>query len=189
MAYHVFTTRAFILRTTPVGESDRLLTVLTEHYGVRQIFARSIRTAPSRMRSSSLPYACVTLSIIFGRQDILKDIRVIDPLTAIWCNRKVYTAYATLLATVQDLIPITDETDPTLFPLLTDAVQAFLTRPPSQANCILLTATAYLLLTLGYVHDDHLADMPLLSAISHTVTEPTQQAVLERHIKRGMTWQ
>lgn len=61
-------TRGVVLRTSPVGESDRLVTVLTEDLGVVRAFARRSRAAKSRLVSATQPFCYARLSL-YARRD------------------------------------------------------------------------------------------------------------------------
>ena len=58
-------TRGIVLRVSPVGESDRLVTILTEKAGVVRAFARNGRAAKSRLVSATQPFS-------FARFDLLE---------------------------------------------------------------------------------------------------------------------
>ena len=189
MPYAVLNTRAVILSTQATGEANRILTVLTEHSGVLHIFARSIRSEKSRMRAAAVPYALVSLSTVLGRQHILKDVRIIDPLTAIWGNETVYTSYVTLLHFIRSVVPAVGQNDSTLFSIITNAITSYTTRPPSQADCILLTSQVFILRHLGYMHDRDLDDLSFSDTLSRTVTSKEQQTSLRNHLRKGMEWQ
>ena len=189
MSHPVLTTRAFILGTRTVGEANRIITVFTEQGGILRVFARSIRSERSRLRGCVLPYAFTSASIVLGRQNILKDIRVIDPLTAIWENETVYTSYVTFLNFINSLVPAVGQRDADLFSLAVNAVDAYASRPPDQAGTILLTAQVSLLLRLGYVRDASLSRDPFPDTLSDAVTSPERRADLASHLRRGMAWQ
>lgn len=189
MPYPVITTRAVILSTHPTGEANRILTLLTEHNGVLHVLARSIRLEKSRMRSSAIPYALVTTSVVVGRHHILKDLRVIDPLTDVWRSEALYTSYVSLLRFVRAIVPALGHEDPALFSLVLDAIQSYKARPPCQAGLVLLAAQVLMLRQLGYVHDPSLERVPFSTVVSRTVTSPKQQHRFKKHLKEGMAWQ
>jgi DNA repair protein RecO (recombination protein O) len=61
-------TEGIVLRTTPYGEADLIVTYLTKDHGIVKVFAKSPRKAKSRFGSSLEPLTCARISF-WGKED------------------------------------------------------------------------------------------------------------------------
>jgi len=50
MSYHLYQTRGFILKSSPTGEANRLLSVFTEDLGLIYVTAQAVRKSSSKLR-------------------------------------------------------------------------------------------------------------------------------------------
>jgi DNA repair protein RecO len=67
MSYHIYTTEGIILKRTPFGEANILLSVLTEDLGLIIASARSARLAVSKLRPALQEYSLVSISCVKGK--------------------------------------------------------------------------------------------------------------------------
>jgi DNA repair protein RecO (recombination protein O) len=61
-------TEGIVLRTTPYGEADLIVTYLTKDHGIIKVFAKSPRKIKSRFGSSLEPLTCSRISF-WGKED------------------------------------------------------------------------------------------------------------------------
>jgi len=61
-------TEGIVLRTTPYGEADLIVTFLTKDHGIIKVFAKSPRKVKSRFGSSLEPLTCSRISF-WGKED------------------------------------------------------------------------------------------------------------------------
>jgi DNA repair protein RecO (recombination protein O) len=61
-------TEGIVLRTTPYGEADLIVTFLTRDHGILKVFAKSPRKVKSRFGSSLEPLTCSRISF-WGKED------------------------------------------------------------------------------------------------------------------------
>ena len=61
-------TEGIVLRTTPFGEADLIVTYLTKDHGIVKVFAKSPRKVKSRFGSSLEPLTCARISF-WGKED------------------------------------------------------------------------------------------------------------------------
>ncbi len=61
-------TEGIVLRTTPYGEADLIVTFITSDYGIIKVFAKSPRKLKSRFGSSLEPLTCSRISF-WGKED------------------------------------------------------------------------------------------------------------------------
>ena len=151
--YRVIIDNGYILHTTGVGEADRLITILTENYGILNVFAKSIRKETSKMRTKMLPYRNVSISIIDGRRKILKDATVKDSLREIWKDEKKYTTYVNLLKRIKKYIPILEEHESGIFEILENAKTNLKEKDSSHSDDISLLSEILILYNLGYIEE------------------------------------
>ncbi len=67
MAEHLYTTRAFILGSTSVGEANRLIDLFTESHGRLRALARGVRLEKSKLRYHLLLRTFVMVSLVRGK--------------------------------------------------------------------------------------------------------------------------
>lgn len=113
-----FKTPAVILRRTDFGEADRLLTLLTPHYGKIRAIAKGARRPTSRSAGHVELYTVVEMVIGEGRNlNIVTQIDLIEPFLALHddLNR---IAYANLFAELIDRFSADNEENAGAYELL-----------------------------------------------------------------------
>lgn len=72
MASRTYRAEAIVLKTTDLGEADRILTLLTRHYGKVRVIAKGIRKPTSRLAGHAEPLVHATFQLARGRElDVL----------------------------------------------------------------------------------------------------------------------
>ncbi|NQW62292.1 MAG: recombination protein O N-terminal domain-containing protein, partial [Deltaproteobacteria bacterium] len=59
----LLSTRAIVLRTSPFGESDLVVSLLTEQFGKRSAFAARARTANKKLRGGLRPLSLAVVHL------------------------------------------------------------------------------------------------------------------------------
>jgi len=67
MAYHIYTTKGFVLKGLPSGEADKYYYVLTEELGLVVANARSVRKSESKLSAGLEDFSFGTFSFIRGK--------------------------------------------------------------------------------------------------------------------------
>ncbi len=67
MSYHIYTTDGIILKTSPYGEANVLVYVLTRDLGLIMASAQGVRIAKSKLRSGLQEYSFVSASFVKGK--------------------------------------------------------------------------------------------------------------------------
>jgi DNA repair protein RecO len=67
VAYHIYTTRGFIIKGKPLNESDKYYSIFTENLGLVGASARSVRKSESKLRYSLSDYSLSELAFVRGK--------------------------------------------------------------------------------------------------------------------------
>ncbi|MEK7607351.1 MAG: recombination protein O N-terminal domain-containing protein [Patescibacteria group bacterium] len=68
MSYAVYSTRGFILGSTPRGEASKIFLIYTEDFGLVRARAQSVRLLASKLRYNLEDYSFGTFSLVRGRE-------------------------------------------------------------------------------------------------------------------------
>lgn len=68
MAHHIYHTDAIVLGGTNIGESHRLISIITHDVGFVRAFAKSVRGEHSKLRFCLQDFSRVQVSLVRGRQ-------------------------------------------------------------------------------------------------------------------------
>ena len=66
--HHVYTTRAFVVNSTPYGEAGKFLLLFTRDFGMIGAVAQGIRLAKSKLRYHVQDYSFCSVSIVRGKE-------------------------------------------------------------------------------------------------------------------------
>ncbi|MDI9325302.1 MAG: DNA repair protein RecO [Alphaproteobacteria bacterium] len=104
--YTIFHTEAFILHTSPHGESNRTAIAFTESHGVVPLFAKSVRVSSSKLKSLVYPYRYASVSFVHGKRYVLIGGKVIDPFITMWESQKHKEVFVRTLRLIRALLPV-----------------------------------------------------------------------------------
>jgi DNA repair protein RecO len=65
--HHIHRTKGIIIKSIPVRESDKQITILTENFGVLKILAQGSRKIESKFRQSIQDFSLVTIATVRGK--------------------------------------------------------------------------------------------------------------------------
>lgn len=111
-------TAAVLLRSIAYGESDRIVTLLTESRGKLALMARGARRSARRFSGALEPYTLIEAEIALGRGDVgrLAEARVIRVFPGVLADLTKMSVAASGLELVRESIGERDEPDPRLLP-------------------------------------------------------------------------
>lgn len=67
MAYHIYTTRGFVLKSSSQGEADKFLKIFTEDLGLINTSAKSARVISSKLRPHLNSFSLINCSLVRGK--------------------------------------------------------------------------------------------------------------------------
>ncbi|EWS82629.1 DNA repair protein RecO [Brachybacterium phenoliresistens] len=115
-----------VLRTHPLGEADRIITLLTRHHGKVRAVAKGVRRTGSRFGARLEPFGLVDVQLHSGRtlHTVTQVVTIETFAQAITADYPRYTAASAMLETVDRLTD--DVVDPSArgFLLLVGAMRA-----------------------------------------------------------------
>jgi DNA repair protein RecO (recombination protein O) len=90
-----YSSLGIVLSRKNYGEADRILTVITKHYGKKSLIAKGVRKTGSRKRGHLEIFSLISFSASAGRgMDILTEVETVDSYKNIRRNlRKVALMY------------------------------------------------------------------------------------------------
>jgi DNA repair protein RecO (recombination protein O) len=122
---------AVVLRTQKLGESDRIITLLTRRHGRLRVVARGVRRTSSRFGARLEPFGHVDLQIVGNPDDDRKTLHTISQAEGIRLYGKHfltdyprYTAASAIAETAERLTPVEREPSRELFQLTLGAFRA-----------------------------------------------------------------
>lgn len=66
--HNIYTTKAIIIKSIPIGEANKLYFLLTKDLGFIKATAQGIRLAKSKLKSSLQDFYCVNISLVKGKE-------------------------------------------------------------------------------------------------------------------------
>lgn len=174
MSYHVYTTKALILRGASYGEADKQYLLFTQDLGLIFASAKSVRLVTSKLNPALQDFSFSTVSLVRGKQSW--------KITNALCEESVYDLFRdkkvvlTMLARVASLlvkIVAGEEKNETLFLTFTSAVDFLRTNMFTTENLSTIESILVLriLHNLGYVASRDEYSVVLGSAWNNEVLE------------------
>ncbi|MEQ8457775.1 MAG: DNA repair protein RecO [Sandaracinaceae bacterium] len=111
-------TAAVVLRSVAYGESDRILTLLTEAHGKLAVMARGARKSTRRFGGALEPYALIEADCALGRGDLgrLAEARLVRAFPGVLADLTRMSVAAAGLELVREVLPDRETPDPRLLP-------------------------------------------------------------------------
>lgn len=121
--------QGIVLRTTKLGETDRILHLFLQSRGKVRAVAKGVRRPGSRFGGRLEPYSHVDLQLYEGRNlDIVQQAELIAPHDTVRASFDTSAAAAVMVELV-DHVAVEGERDHSLFLLLRSGLQALDARP------------------------------------------------------------
>lgn len=137
--------QGLVLRTWKLGETDRILSLLTSGRGKVRAVAKGVRRPGSRFGGRLEPYSLVDLQLYEGRSlDGINQAELVAPHAAVRADWE-RSAAAAVMAEVVDAVAQEGQREPRLFLLLRSALDALDAQPPDPSvflDAFLLRAAA-----------------------------------------------
>lgn len=121
---------AVVLRTHPLGEADRIVTLLTHRYGQVRAVAKGVRRTGSRFGSRLEPFTVIDVQLYRGKNlDTVTQVETITPYgRSIVADYRLYTAATAMVETADRLTAVDEDPAPQQFLLLVGALNALARR-------------------------------------------------------------
>lgn len=121
---------AVVLRTQPLGEADRIVTLLTREHGKVRAVAKGVRRTSSRFGARLEPFMCVDLQLSTGRTfDVVTQVELAGAYgRAVGEDYALFTAGTAMLETADRLVEAEQEPALQQYRLLVGAVRALAER-------------------------------------------------------------
>lgn len=130
LAVATYRDQAIVLRTWKLGETDRILSLLTSGRGKVRAVAKGVRRPGSRFGGRLEPYSCVDLQLYEGRTlDGVRQAELVAPHDAVRRDYARATCAATMVELV-DAVAQEGQRDARLYLLLQSALDALEADPP-----------------------------------------------------------
>lgn len=122
----VYRDTAVVLRTHPLGESDRIVTLLTRENGKVRAVAKGVRRTSSRFGARLEPFMWVDLQLATGRSlDVVAQVEMLEPLGRfIGSDYVMYTTATAIVEAADRLVAAEKEPAGPHFRLLLGALRA-----------------------------------------------------------------
>lgn len=137
--------QGIVLRTWKLGETDRILSLLTSGHGKVRAVAKGVRRPGSRFGGRLEPYSCVDLQLYEGRSlDGVNQAELVSPHAKVRADF-ARSACAGVMTEVVDSVAQPGQREPRLYLLLQSALDALELEPPDPTvflDAFLLRATA-----------------------------------------------
>jgi DNA repair protein RecO (recombination protein O) len=139
---------AVVLRVQKLGESDRIITLLTRRHGRVRAVAKGVRRTTSRFGARLEPFGYVDVQFAQARTlDVISQVEGVDLLGKSFLDDYPrYTAASAIVETAERLSPEENEPSLTLFQLTLGALRALAAGEHAPA----LVLDAYLLRAMSY---------------------------------------
>lgn len=102
----LYRSRAIVLRRRDIGETDRILTLLTEHHGRMRVVAKGVRRPGSRLAGHLEPF-CVTNVLVARTRglDIVSQAETTDAFLALRADEASIASAGYMAESVDALVP------------------------------------------------------------------------------------
>lgn len=125
--------RGIVLRSYKLGESDKILRIMTREHGKRSAVARGVRKTGSRFGGRLEPLTCASLLMHRGRNmDTVKQVEILTSFRGIREDLDLFVN-GSAMAELVDNIAVEQEPHPELFDLLWLALRLMLEHPERAA--------------------------------------------------------
>ena len=107
----VYSDKGVVLRTYKLGESDRIVVLLTEANGKVRAVAKGVRKTKSRFGSRLVPLSHVSVLLYRGRElDVVNQVEPLEPAGPLRNNLDKMTQGIAMLEAVEQLTPDREDT-------------------------------------------------------------------------------
>ncbi len=146
----LYKTRGIVLRTHKLGESDRIITILTNHYGKIGAVAKGVRKTKSKFGSRLEPFTHVDLVLYKGRNlDIVTQAEIINAFSGIRDNFDRIT-YGSAMLDLVNKVSVEGERDIALYNLLLKSLDV-LSRAKKNFRLLLIAFDIKLMAISGFM--------------------------------------
>ncbi len=146
----LYKAKGIVLKTHKLGESDRIITVLTNHYGKVGAVAKGVRKTKSKFGSRLEPFTHVDLVLYKGRNlDIVTQAEIINAFSRIRDSFDRIT-YGSAMLDLVTKVSVEGERDIALYNLLLKSLDV-LSRAKKNFRLLLITFDIKLMAVSGFM--------------------------------------
>ena len=117
-----YKTQGVVLKQTPIGEADRVLSIFTRDLGKVRVVARGVRKPRSKLAGHLEPLSHVAISVSRGRSlDPIKEAETVRSFRGVRENLQLVSE-AVYLAELVESFSAEDQSSPVVYRLLLDAL-------------------------------------------------------------------
>lgn len=102
--YNIYTTKAIVIKSVPIGEANKLYFLLTKDLGFIKATAQGVRLAKSKLKSSLQDFYCINISVVRGKEiwritsaQNTKQIKLIGNLDKIFVVKNIFSLLLRLI--------------------------------------------------------------------------------------------
>ena len=129
MASRLYRENAVVLRSYKLGESDRIVVLLTEGSGKVRAVAKGIRKTRSKFGGRLEPFAHVNVQLHRGSSlDVINQVETIDAAASLFGDLDIMTEASAIVEAVDQLVP-DREPVPNIFRMLVGVRRTVIERP------------------------------------------------------------
>jgi DNA repair protein RecO (recombination protein O) len=174
MAYHIYTTKGFILSSRPSREADKIYSILTEELGLVHARGRGVRLEKSKLRGALEPYSLSTVSLVRG-QDIwrITGSTLEESLSRDVLGKELHLAFGRILSLIERLVA-GEESHKELYFVLEEALQYVLRERNVEAGPFEVIIVLRILYLLGYVSSQDVKEEYLSTPLSSPLFEDAE---------------
>jgi len=186
MAHHIYTTPAYVLRTTQREETSSFVTLLTRNLGVISGVAKGLRLIKSKLRYSLQPFSRVVVALVRGK-NVWRVANAREEFNIYFShkeNKELIQAVARIFYLIERLVP-GEEKNEKLFDIVEKAIHFCGTTSFTKENIQAFEYVTVLkiLHCLGYGKEDKeiqiFTDSPLSMELLSTMKDKKRMIVPE----------
>ena len=164
MAYHIYTSAAWVLSQKPLREADREYLLLTRELGLLRASATGVRRSTSKLRGALEPYSIVEVSLVKGRERWRLTSASLGRSLASELDKPHLQAFARVANLLERLIA-GEEKHPAVYDIVFRAATEALGVPDTDTELIEIYMVALILPELGYLPKPDFAEAAVAPAL------------------------
>jgi recombinational DNA repair protein (RecF pathway) len=187
MAYHLYTTDAFVIDSYPLKEADTFFILFTRDLGMIQAVATGSKKIDSKLRYNLKDYSLTSVSLIRGKASwkIVGAAVIHDCVGELRANRAALEDFTEVVSFVRRMVP-GEAADEGLFSIISDGYRALrdLSSGPVLKELILLRIVS----ALGYSETASFGELVIPSVISKEMIDHADHHIsrIKKSIERSV---
>jgi recombinational DNA repair protein (RecF pathway) len=196
--HHIHLTKALVLSSFPLGESGKILHLLTKDFGVIRVNAEATRKLNSKLRQSIQDFSLSEIALVYGKRGwILTNAKILEnfyfKIKEKFDEKKQVNKIQTiqrLFSLVERMIPFEhdEEQGSFFFDLILETIKKILELENEQNKSLEIMTVYKIVNFLGYVGENKLdqekitSDLEYISQNEKQIVEIINKALKESHL-------